>query len=399
MRNVANNTRNTPQLPTGTWSVALRDQLAKEAIARMGPDTSEERKCEVMDQLVEKLKALRDYDLFDPRQMESVVLKRNYRPVDKIDAGSGARAFQVLPNGTIVSGCDGGGLQIWAQGAEGGWSSQVLVGHNAPVSCFHVISDGHIVASSVDKVIRIWSKGADGRWSAEALGSYDDEGYDQAIQALPDGRIVSRPWNNTIRIWSKEIDGQWRCEGINGYEGRVSSFQALPDGRIVLGCTDGLIRIGTKGADGRWGFEVLDWDTQRLTCLHVLPDGTIVSGSFGGSIRVWTKGSNVQWSANVVSEHAGPVRCLQALPDGRIVSASWNQPIQIWTKTPDARFEGRLRSWMSGQPATTWESEVLSAHLLGFACLQVLPNGRIFSGSQDSTIHIWDGVEIAGGES
>jgi WD40 repeat protein len=311
MKNPATTTATTPQLPTGTWSVALRDQLAKEAIAQMGPNASEELKCAVMEQLVQKLTALRDYDLFDPKQLESVVLKRNYREVGRVQVGSFVLALQVLPDGRIVSGCE-------------------------------------------------------------------------------DGRI---------RILAKEADGQWSAELLSRHTDWLLCLQYLPDGRIVSGSDDTTIRIWTKSAEGEWSSEVLSGHARGVQCLQALPDGRIVSGSDDKTIRIWTKGAEGEWSSEVLSGHALGIQCLQALPDGRIVSGSYDGTIRIWTTRKDSPIRSFVRDWWPIPPFSQWDSEQLCGHIADVECLKVHPDGRIFSGSLDDTIRIWDGDEIAGGTS
>ena len=246
------------QLPTGAWSVALRDQLAKEAIAQMGPDEPEEHKLVVMEQLVEKLKVLRDYDRFDPRQMEPVVPKRNYREVDNIYVGSEIRPIQVLSDDRIVAGADDGTIRIVTKGADGDWSSEVLREHMGWVKCLQSLPDGRIVSGSQDSTIRIWTKDAHGDWNSEVLRGHTD--YVGCLQALPDGRIVSGSVDNTIRIWTKTKDSLIR--------GIVRDWLPIP-------------------AVPKWEFEVFSSrHTNSVDCLQVLPDGRIFTGS-DDRIRIW----------------------------------------------------------------------------------------------------------------
>ena len=72
--------------------------------------------------------------------------------------------------------------------------------------------------------------------------------------------------------------------------------------------------------------------------------------------------------------HTNSVWTLQVLPDGRIVSGSSDNTIRIWEKKDNR-----------------WESVALEGHTDSVWTLQVLPDGRIVSGSHDNTIRIWDG--------
>ena len=397
MKNPATTPVTTLQLPTGAWSVALRDQLAKEAIAQMPPDAPEEHKLAVMEQLVKKLQALRDYDLFDPRQLESVVPKRNYREVENVNAGSYVHALQALPDGSIVSAPWGSGARIWNKGSDGQWICELVSDHMGYSLCCQHLPDGRIVSGYVDNTIRIWTKGADGEWSHEVLSGHTD-GVG-CLQALPDGRIVSGSYDKTIRVWTKGAGGQWSSEVLGGHTNWVQSLQCLPDGRIVSGSWDDTIRIWTKDAAGEWSSEVLRGHTDFVGCLQYLPDGRIVSGSGDHTIRIWTKGAAGQWRSEALSGHTSGVKCLQCLPDGRIVSGSHDKTIRIWTQLKDSPIQTFVRDWMPILSVRKWESEILSGHSCKVTCLQVLPDGRIFSGSDDFTIRIWDGDEIVGGQS
>ena len=74
--------------------------------------------------------------------------------------------------------------------------------------------------------------------------------------------------------------------------------------------------------------------------------------------------------------HSGPVSTLQVLPDGRIVSGSDDQTIKIWEKNQAGKYK---------------EKETLEGHTGAVRTIQVLPDGWIVSGSYDKTIKIWDG--------
>ena len=281
----------TKGIPTGAWSVALCGKLTEEAIAQIRPDTSAERKLEVTEGLVEQLKALREYDRFDPKQMESVVLKRNYRAIGEgvIVAGfNEPRALQVLPDGKIVYG--GKRIGILNQTKDGGWADEDLGGQDSYVSCLHALPDGTIVSGSLDHSIRIWSKVVDGQWNSEELCGYT--GGVACLQVLPDGRIVSGGPCDDIVIWTKGADSKWLAEVI-GKERSCFCLQALPDVRVVYGHANGS-NISAKGVDGQWHSEHVDgqWSPDAFSgpstpnCLQVLSNGRIVSLN-EGTIRIW----------------------------------------------------------------------------------------------------------------
>jgi WD40 repeat protein len=82
----------------------------------------------------------------------------------------------------------------------------------------------------------------------------------------------------------------------------------------------------------------------------------------------------------VLHGHTDIVRCLHVLPDGRIVSGGDDSTLRIWSKDPNG----------------TWRGDDRYGHTDWVMCLQALPDGRIVSGSIDGTIRIWDGSLIKG---
>ncbi|MEK7094621.1 MAG: serine/threonine protein kinase, partial [Patescibacteria group bacterium] len=95
------------------------------------------------------------------------------------------------------------------------------------------------------------------------------------------------------------------------------------------------------------------------------------------TIKIWTEKEGGGYNHETLEGHAGPVYTLQVLPDGRIVSGSWDT-IKIWTKNGEGIYN----------------QETLKGHIGLVRTLQVLPDGRIVSGGMDNTIKIWDGNKI-----
>lgn len=81
--------------------------------------------------------------------------------------------------------------------------------------------------------------------------------------------------------------------------------------------------------------------------------------------------------AETLKGHTDWVYTLQVLPDGRIVSGSQDKTIKIWKRDPENNNEYIAK-------------ETLKGHTDCVLTLQVLPDGWIVSGSEDKTIKIWD---------
>ena len=221
------------------------EQLVRAALSHAPKDGSIEAKAEFLRGLVEKLKAFMEFEKWDSRPVESVVVKRGYREVES------------------------------------------LKGHTQEVPCLQALPDGRIVSGSLDRTLplRVWTRSSDGKWSSEVLSGHTRQV--NCLQALPDGSIVSGSYDNTLRVWTRGSDGKWSSEVLSGHTDRVNCLQALPDGRIVSGSLDDNLRVWTRGADKTWSSEILTGHTKGVYCLQALPDGRIISGDADGSLRIW----------------------------------------------------------------------------------------------------------------
>lgn len=77
-------------------------------------------------------------------------------------------------------------------------------------------------------------------------------------------------------------------------------------------------------------------------------------------------------SKRILQGHSHYIACIAVLPDDRIVSGSYDHTIKIWNPN-------------------TGECEMtLFGHSSYVYCLTVLPNGRVVSGSWDTTLKIWN---------
>ena len=218
------------------------EQLVRAALPHAPKDGSIEAKAEFLRGLVEKLKAFMEFEKWDSRPVESVVVKRGYREVESLKGHSDVvTCLQAFPDGRIVSGSDDETLRVWTRSAKGKWSSEVLTGHTDGVYCLQALPDGRIVSGGKDEALRVWTRGSDGKWSSEVLSGHTQIVF--CLQALPDGRIVSGSLDDNLRVWTRGADGKWSSEVLSGHTGRVTCLQALPDGRIISGDADGSLRI------------------------------------------------------------------------------------------------------------------------------------------------------------
>ena len=114
--------------------------------------------------------------------------------------------------------------------------------------------------------------------------------------------------------------------------------------------------------------------------IGALLDGRLAASQGDGGpcpIRVW----DVQRRALdvVISGHTRGVSALAALPDGRLLSGSWDSTLKVW--------DVRVLSVRGGAGADTCAATIAGAGYV--MALAVLPDGRVVSGSWDGTVKTW----------
>ena len=133
------------------------EALVNAALPHAPKDGSLQAKTDFIRALTAQIQACLEFEKWDPRMLESVVAKKDYRTVATLEGHKAdIDCLQALPDGRIVSGSDDRTLRIWTKSAGGKWDSEVLSGHNDLVRCLQVLPDGTIVSGSADKTLRIW---------------------------------------------------------------------------------------------------------------------------------------------------------------------------------------------------------------------------------------------------
>jgi WD40 repeat protein len=154
-------------------------------------------------------------------------------------------------------------------------------------------------------------------------------------------------------------------------------FAILPDKRIVGSCENDVTIHNPETGDCEGIFK---GHTDRVSCIAVLPDGRIVTGSCDNTLRLWNVQSlditkepvQTQHSDVLFFGHIGAINCVNVLPDGRIISGSADTSLKIWNV-------------QTGLCDITFKEHTTSINRLF-----VLSDGRIVSGSDNETIKNWD---------
>lgn len=248
----------------------------------------------------------------------------------------------VLPDGKIVSsGKADGSIQIWTQ--EGSLFKE-FTGHRQLVTSLLMMSPHELVSGSADKKVKLWDIDTNTciRTFSELTTSV------MSVIRLSDMFIAAGSKGQGICVWDIQTGETAKC------------FVARPE---------------------NW------WTHDRFHEIHALAllpkHGMIVSGGYRGFIKLWNHDCverpftfnsglvrsipNSGWLIPLSEVHA-----LVALPDERIVAALSDGDIKIFT--PD-----------SGE-----QLAVLEGHKSNVRSLLLLSPTILVSGSDDTTIKVWD---------
>ena len=133
-----------------------------------------------------------------------------------------------------------------------------------------------------------------------------------------------------------------------------------------------------------------------------MADGRVVSGSWDKTLRVWTvpavgapPNDNVQPTHTLKGHTAFVVNCVTTLADGRVVSGGGKDVYNISRtlgRIGNVKVDNTLRVWTVpdvGAPPndSVHPTHTLKGHTDDVNCVTTLADGRVVSGSYDSTLH------------
>ena len=314
--------------------------------------------------------------------------------ITRLEVDAAVWCLLALPDGRLASGsgsqmfpAEDNTIRLWdvASGAE---ITRLEV--DAAVWCLLALPDGRLASGSGDNTIRLWDV-ARGAETARIKGHTNKI---NALTLLPDGRLASGSSDNTIRLW--DVASGAEMARLDGHTGSVEALTRLADGRLASsGLDDNNIRLW----DGTSGAEVarLEGYASSVEALTLLADGRLASGSGGNlslenTIRLWDVTSRT--STAPLGGHTGPITALTLLADGRLASGSEDSTIRLWDVASGPKLAKTIDLWGI---ASDQELARLEGHSAKIAALTLLADGRLASGSEDSTIRLWDvasGAEI-----
>jgi len=288
-------------------------------------------------------------------------------------------------------------IKLWIdQGAQGDVKSlngplvwQPLPAGVNPIYAVAITADGQYAAASRANQIFLYhvpSKRELGRLTDPSLlekGVYTKPGVAdldliQSLAFSPDGERLASGGYRTVKIWKRPAGG--KKLDLTGLEGPARSIAVSPDGKqTAIGEETGKIKIFDV-ATGQIA-KKLEGHTAAVRGIAFSADNArLISGSQDKTFRVWNLADGQQIAS---IETPAPLNAVALIAeDKQVATGGEDNIIRLW-EIPAA------------QPAEAPKPvKEMGGHGGPVTSLVPMPNGRLLSGSKDTTLRVWD---LAGG--
>jgi len=283
----------------------------------------------------------------------------------------------ISPSGEVLASSDiEGGVTLWD-----GRSYQKLRhirAHKRPVWSLAFSHDGRCLASaSEDGTVKTWAVPT-GKQLLELPG---DGRAVFSVSLSPDGRLASLGIAE-LTLWDVATGKRLSSFQVEGGSGQVVFG---PDGRRLASVNQRLVAKVWDAVTGEV-IHSLPGPGRELICVAFSPDGRLLAAGSGshrfrknGEVRVWE--TETGGELHTLSGHVEILASVAFSPDSRrLASAGYDQTIKIW------------------DVQTGREALNLRGHNNVIGSLAFSADGRLFSGSDDRTIRVWDGRDWHEGE-
>jgi RNA polymerase sigma factor (sigma-70 family) len=224
-----------------------------------------------------------------------------------------------------------------------------------------------------DGTVRLWdvATGKERRSFRAARDQEKGRSYMITVAALsPDGRTLAvghRRRDNTTALFSPVAVRLWdvpsgrELHELTGHTNVVLGLAFAPDSRLLVTCSENPHSVGLPGLPGAPRVDlVLVWDVATGKRVAALPEGlpigagsaafapdgrTLATASADGLVRLWEVAT---WTVRASFQgHRDRVTALAFEPDGRLLSGSLDTTVLAWDVRPPRSTDGPL--------AATWE--------------------------------------------
>lgn len=344
----------------------------------------------------------------------ATLLKRYPLPAD-------ARTLGFSPDGTRFGvGSADGNVSIWSDDSD---EPTHTLAHNSGIARLLFVDAERLLVATTDQRIYLWS-----------LSDSQIQRVFRAHSALikgmalhPDGRsFISGGLDGSAYWWRIDSDVQTQTYRIGGHTTPPHTAAYSPDGALLV----------SVDADAR----ILMWDTTRgrvlrrydyasgahisaVNAVAFLPDGTqFLTGGADGRLLRWDA-ANADSVLQDYSAHSAPITALAVNADGtRALSGTDSGELFVWdfssadsAHTPltaenapqggigtlALSSSGTLGVSAAGAQAALWDLQtgeirhtfVHDAPILALAFSE--DESRVYSGTTDGTLHVWDAISGA----
>jgi WD40 repeat protein len=279
----------------------------------------------------------------------------------------------------LVSGSQDGTLRVWDLTTPVPLSV-LLRKHVGPVNSMVVnASGGQLISGGYDGFIYLWNLKSSAPQPEPLYGTPLVE--ITALACVTGRSLVGGCRDGSLRVWDLKNPTKGKPISLQNHQQAITALSLVEGGILVSASEDGIARVYSAASLGQpiasppQPIASLSGDGTALKALAVSPDSRRVAAGTGGSlfvVRVWDL-AQPQVPPQVLRGHKLGITALGFLPDGRLASGSVDSTVRLWNL--ERKYERPV---------------VLGGHGRGVTALASAPDGRLIVGSGDGEVRVWD---------